>query len=105
MSIKCLVYGFSLVLLFREDDLVVHLLCLLVMFPYHSHLLFCLFSLLCDGLLIFLCSILTAEFMRISIHNTGEIDVLILSSAKKRGSISSNQETGDEVSLIRKCKF
>ncbi|XP_022572531.2 vacuolar protein sorting-associated protein 54, chloroplastic isoform X1 [Brassica napus] len=44
-------------------------------------------------------SILTAEFMRISIHNTGEIDVLILSSAKKRGSISSNQETGDEVKL------
>ncbi|CAF2025439.1 vacuolar protein sorting-associated protein 54, chloroplastic-like isoform X1 [Brassica napus] len=44
-------------------------------------------------------SILTAEFMRISIHNTGEIDVLILSSAKKRGSISSNGETGDEVKL------
>ncbi|KAF8107620.1 hypothetical protein N665_0119s0081 [Sinapis alba] len=44
-------------------------------------------------------SILTAEFMRISIHNTGEIDVLILSSAKKRGSISSNGETDDEVKL------
>ncbi|KAG2240923.1 hypothetical protein Bca4012_014216 [Brassica carinata] len=44
-------------------------------------------------------SILTAEFMRISIHNTGEIDVLILSSAKKRGSVSSNGETGDEVKL------
>ncbi|KAG2238466.1 LOW QUALITY PROTEIN: vacuolar protein sorting-associated protein 54, chloroplastic [Brassica napus] len=44
-------------------------------------------------------SILTAEFMRISIHNTGEIDVLILSSAKKRGSISSNGETGDELKL------
>ncbi|KAF3485100.1 hypothetical protein F2Q69_00057064 [Brassica cretica] len=44
-------------------------------------------------------SILTAEFMRISIHNTGEIDVLILSSAKKRGSISSNGETGDEIKL------
>ncbi|KAJ4899883.1 hypothetical protein Rs2_13834 [Raphanus sativus] len=43
--------------------------------------------------------ILTAEFMRISIHNTGEIDVLILSSAKKRGYISSNGETGDEVKL------
>ena len=43
--------------------------------------------------------------MRISIHNTGEIDVLILSAAKKRGSISSNWETG-EVSLIRyRCIF
>ncbi|CAN8325268.1 unnamed protein product [Cochlearia groenlandica] len=44
-------------------------------------------------------SILTAEFMRISIHDTGEIDVLILSAAKVRGSISSNGETGDEVKL------
>ncbi|CAH8346039.1 unnamed protein product [Eruca vesicaria subsp. sativa] len=44
-------------------------------------------------------SILTAEFMRISIHNTGEIDILILSAAKKSGSISSNGETGDEVKL------
>ncbi|CAN6920290.1 unnamed protein product [Brassica oleracea] len=43
-------------------------------------------------------SILTAEFMRISIHNTGEIDVLILSAAKKRGSISSNGEM-NEVTL------
>ncbi|KAL1218844.1 Vacuolar protein sorting-associated protein 54 [Cardamine amara subsp. amara] len=44
-------------------------------------------------------SILTAEFMRISIHDTGEIDVLILSAAKIRGSISSNGKTSDEVKL------
>jgi len=49
----------------------------------------------------FLCSILTSEFMRISIHDTGEIDVLILSAANIRGSISSNGNTGEEVSLIR----
>ena len=43
--------------------------------------------------------------MRTSIHNTGEIDVLILSAAKKRGSISSNGEMS-EVSLIRyRCIF
>ncbi|CAH8276049.1 unnamed protein product [Arabidopsis lyrata] len=44
-------------------------------------------------------SILTSEFMRISIHDTGEIDVLILSAAKIRGSISSNGKTGEEVKL------
>uniref|UniRef100_A0A1J3DLL4 Vacuolar protein sorting-associated protein 54, chloroplastic n=1 Tax=Noccaea caerulescens TaxID=107243 RepID=A0A1J3DLL4_NOCCA len=44
-------------------------------------------------------SILTSEFMRISIHNTGEIDVLILSAAKVRGSISSNGKASDEVKL------
>lgn len=44
--------------------------------------------------------------MRISIHDTGEIDVLILSAAKVRGSISSNGKTGDEVSLIQyKCIY
>ncbi|VYS63249.1 unnamed protein product [Arabidopsis thaliana] len=44
-------------------------------------------------------SILTSEFMRISIHDTGEIDVLILSAANIRGSISSNGNTGEEVKL------
>ncbi|EOA15956.1 hypothetical protein CARUB_v10004052mg [Capsella rubella] len=44
-------------------------------------------------------SILTAEFMRISIHDTGEIDVLILAAAKRRGSITSNGKTFDEVKL------
>jgi vacuolar protein sorting-associated protein 54 len=37
--------------------------------------------------------------MRISIHDTGEIDVLILSAANIRGSISSNGNTGEEVKL------
>ncbi|XP_010449340.1 PREDICTED: vacuolar protein sorting-associated protein 54, chloroplastic isoform X1 [Camelina sativa] len=44
-------------------------------------------------------SILTSEFMRISIHDTGEIDVLILSAAKIRGSISYNGKTMEEVQL------
>lgn len=44
--------------------------------------------------------------MSISIHDTGEIAVLILSAAKIRGPISSNGKTGDEVSLIRyRCIF
>ncbi|XP_019089449.1 PREDICTED: vacuolar protein sorting-associated protein 54, chloroplastic isoform X2 [Camelina sativa] len=42
-------------------------------------------------------SILTSEFMRISIHDTGEIDVLILSAAKIRGSISYNGKTMEEL--------
>ncbi|XP_010439705.1 PREDICTED: vacuolar protein sorting-associated protein 54, chloroplastic isoform X1 [Camelina sativa] len=44
-------------------------------------------------------SILTSEFMRISIHDTGEIDVLILSAAKIRGSISYNGKTMEEAQL------
>ncbi|XP_010538595.1 PREDICTED: vacuolar protein sorting-associated protein 54, chloroplastic [Tarenaya hassleriana] len=44
-------------------------------------------------------SILTAEFMRASIHDSGQADMLILSAAKGRGSLSSNGKTGDEVKL------
>lgn len=45
---------------------------------------------------IYFCSILSAEFMRAAIHDAGDADVVILSKAKARASISTNGKD-DEV--------
>lgn len=48
------------------------------------------------------CSILSAEFMRTSIHDAGNIDAVILSKAKARENLPTNGRD-DEVSMI--CAF
>lgn len=45
------------------------------------------------------CSILSAEFMRTSIHDTGDTDASITSKFKARATIAMNGE-GNEVSVI-----
>jgi hypothetical protein len=47
---------------------------------------------------IYSCSILSAEFMRASIHDAGGSDVVILSQVKARASVPINGK--DDVSLV-----
>lgn len=45
------------------------------------------------------CSILSAEFMRASIHDAGDMDITILTNAKSRASNPTNGKE-DEVSMV-----
>lgn len=45
------------------------------------------------------CSILSAEFMRASIHDGGDFDIVILSQVKARATIPANGKV-DDVSLL-----
>lgn len=44
---------------------------------------------------VYSCSILSAEFMRASIHDMGDADIVILAKAKTRASIYVNVEEND----------
>lgn len=52
----------------------------------------------------YFCSILSAEFIRASLHDAAETDVLILSKAKARASLPMNGKD-DEVRVVSSITF